>query len=67
MNTFLQVCRKLYLFNLQLQYNALDPPLEEDEEENLSEEEKRQRFIRATLHEAANKIACIIVSQPFQV
>jgi len=49
------------------EYLPPDPPLDEDEEENLTEEEKRQRFIRATLHEAANKIACVIVSQPFQV
>jgi len=44
-----------------------DPALEEEEEENLTDEEKRIRFLRSTLREAASKIACIIVSQPLQV
>jgi len=51
-------------------FNELVPPepsLTEEEEENLTEEEKRQRFVKSTLREAANKIACIIMSQPLQV
>jgi len=44
-----------------------DPAMTEEEEDNLTEEEKRERFIKTTLREAASKIACLIVSQPLQV
>merc|ERR1712013_405146 len=44
-----------------------EPELAEQVEEELSEEEKRARFLRVTLREIACKITCVVVTQPLQV
>ena len=45
----------------------LEPELTDEELEKLSDEEKVNRFARATLRDMANKTVCVIVSQPLQV
>jgi len=47
--------------------NLLEEALSEEEEEKLSDEEKMQRFARATLRDMANRAVCVFVSQPLQV
>jgi len=51
-------------------FNELYPPepeLKEEEEDALTMEERKERFIKITLREIACKITCVVVSQPLQV
>merc|ERR1711874_518115 len=44
-----------------------EPELAEQVEEELTEEEKRARFLKVTLREIACKITCVVVTHPLQV
>jgi len=44
-----------------------EPELAEQVEEELTEEEKRERFLKVTLREIACKITCVVVTHPLQV
>lgn len=51
-------------------FNELYPPepeLSEEEEDVLTIEEKKERFLKITLRDIACKITCVMVSQPLQV
>lgn len=51
-------------------FDELNPPekeLSEAEEAALSEDEKRARFLRATLRDISCRIVCVVISQPLQV
>jgi len=51
-------------------FSEMYPPeadLSEEEEDALTMEERKERFIKITLREIASKIACVVVSQPLQV
>ena len=43
------------------------PELAEQVEEELTEEEKRERFLKVTIREIACKITCVVVTHPLQV
>ncbi len=45
----------------------LEKELTDAEEARLSDEEKRARFLRATLRDISSKIVCVVISQPLQV
>lgn len=54
----------------QAKFNELypaEPEPAEQVEEELTEEERRARFLRTTLREIACKLTCIVVTQPLQV
>jgi len=54
----------------QEKFNEMYPPepeLSEQAEEDLSEQERRERFVKITLRDIACKITCVVVSQPLQV
>lgn len=44
-----------------------EPELSEQTEEELSDEEKKARFLKMTLRDIACKITCVVVTQPLQV
>jgi carrier protein len=51
-------------------FDQLVPPeaeLSDEEAAKLTEEQKVERFVKATLRDMANKTACVIISQPLQV
>ena len=48
-------------------YFYLEAELSEEEAAKLTEEQKVERFVKATLRDMANKTACVIISQPLQV
>jgi len=51
-------------------FSELYPPeadLTEEEEDALTMEERKERFLKITLREIASKITCVVVSQPLHV
>jgi len=51
-------------------FDELYPPeaeLTDEEERQLSDEEKVRKFVRVTLRDMANKTVCVVISQPLQV
>lgn len=65
-----KICSNALQHFAQQKFNELYPPEDELEEltmDALTEEQKRDRFIRSTLREIACKITCVVVSQPLQV
>ena len=45
----------------------VEKELTEAEERILTDEEKRVRFMRATLRDISCKIVCVVIAQPLQV
>jgi len=65
-----KICSLALQHYAQQKFNELYPPeveLEEGEEASLTDEQKRERFLRTTLRDIACKITCVVVSQPLQV
>jgi hypothetical protein len=57
----------LKLSRTKLSKLFLEKELTEAEEAKESDEDKRARFMRATLREISCKIVCVVISQPLQV
>jgi len=64
-----KICSSALQIYTQQKFDEYYPPeiVDRRAEALMSDEEKRERFVKATLRDIASKITCVVVSQPLQV